>query len=538
MGSRLALALLAGLTGALPGQASPPRPRAAAARPVALVVLVAVDQMRADYLGRYASQWTGGFARIYGGGTVFEHGQQDHAATETAPGHATMLSGRYPTHTGIALNGRGVQDPQSPVLGTLDTIGASPRRFRGTTLYDWMLAADPDARVLSVSRKDRAAIFPIGRARAPVYWLYAGAFNTSRYYADSLPSWVQAFNRRIDPARWAGATWNLLLPDSAYPEPDSMPFENGGADYAFPHRLSATPGADARQLNAFPWIDSLTLAFALVGVQALELGRRNRPDLLSVSLSTTDAIGHAFGPDSREIHDQLLHVDRWLGQFLDSLERLVGTGRTVVVLTGDHGVTPLPEYTVTVRHQPAGRIWLGGVARGASAVLRSRFQSDFGLEFDSGLLVADVASLRSRGVDVDSLADALGAEAASLRGVARVYTPRTLARAPASDWNAELWRHMLPPDYGWLFCAVTAPGYVWSAGGLEAEHGSTNPEDVAVPIAFYGDGIPAQRIERRVSTVNIAPTLAALLGVSPTEPLDGRVLREVLDHHNFSEAHP
>jgi len=536
MGFRAALALVAGLAGALPGQAPPPG--TPAARPIALVVLVAVDQMRADYLARFASQWTGGFARIYRGGTVFEHGQQDHAATETAPGHATMLSGRYPAHTGIALNGRGVQDPQSPMLGTRDTIGASPRRFRGTTLYDWMLARDPDARVLSVSRKDRAAIFPIGRARAPVYWLYDGAFTTSRYYADSLPSWVQAFNRRGSVARWAGATWNLLLPDSAYAEPDSMPFENGGADYVFPHRLVATPGAPARPSNAFPWIDSLTLAFALDGVQALELGRRDRPDLLSISLSTTDAIGHAFGPDSREIHDQLLHVDRWLGQFLDSLARFVPSAATVVVLTGDHGVTPLPEYTVTVRHRPGGRVWLGAVARGARAVLRSGYQADFGLEFDSGLLVADVGALRSRGIDVDSLAGALAAEAASLPGVARVFTPRTLALAPPSDWNAELWRHMIPPDYGWLLCGVTAPGYVWSAGGLDAEHGSTNPEDVAVPIAFYGASIAAQHIARPVSTVDIAPTLAALLGVPPTEPLDGHVLPEVLSHPNREGTDP
>src|SRR5438477_349970 len=301
MGSRAALALVAGLAwaGALSGQAPPPVP--SAARRASLVVLVAVDQMRADYLARYASQWTGGFARIYRGGTVFEHGEQDHAATETAPGHATMLSGRYPAHTGIALNARGVQDPDSPVLGASDEIGASPRRFRGTTLYGWMLAA--------------------------------------------------------------------------------------------------TPGAAARQPNAFPWIDSLTLAFALEGVQALELGRRGRPDLLSVSLSTTDAIGHAFGPDSREIHDQLLHVDRWLGQFFDSLAQLVPAAGTVVVLTADHGVTPLPEYTVTRRHRPGGRVWLGGVARGASAALRTRFPDDFSLDFDSGLLVADQPTLRMRHID-------------------------------------------------------------------------------------------------------------------------------------------
>ena len=516
-----------GLAGAPPAQSPPPAPRPPRLVP-ALVVLVAVDQLRADYLARFAAQWTGGFARIYGGGTVFEHGEQDHAATETAPGHSTMLSGRYPAHTGIALNSRGVQDRDAPVLDATDSVGASPRRFRGTTLYDWMLVGDPDTRVLSVSRKDRAAIFPIGRARVPVYWLYAGSFTTSRYYADSLPSWVQAFNRRIDPARWGGATWSLLLPNSAYAEPDSMPFENGGADYTFPHRLAATPGAAARQLNAFPEIDSLTLAFALEGVHALGLGGRGRPDLLSISLSTTDAIGHAFGPDSREIHDQLLRVDRWVGQFLDSLARLLPPAGPVVVLTSDHGVTSLPEYTVTVRHRPGGRIWLGGLARGASAALRVRLQADFGLETDGGLILADVSALRSRGVDVDSLATALASDAARLPGVARVYTLQTLARAPASERGAELWRHLLPADYSWLICAMTAPGYVWSAGGLDAEHGSANPEDIAVPIAFYGAGIPARRVERRVSTVNIGPTLAALIGVTPTEPVDGAPLSEVL----------
>jgi hypothetical protein len=498
--------------------------------PTKLVVLIAVDQMRADYLSRFAAQWTGGFARIYNGGTVFEHGQQDHAATETAPGHATMLSGRFPAHTGIALNNRGVQDRASPAIDTAaDTVGASPRRFRGTTLYDWMLARDPGTRVLSVSRKDRAAIFPIGRARVPVYWLFDGAFTTSRYYADTLPSWVQAFNARHDAARLSGMTWNLLLPDSAYPEPDSVPFENGGTDYTFPHHFSGLPGAAVRELNQTPWIDSLTLAFALSGVHALQLGSRAGPDLLSISLSTTDAIGHAFGPDSREIHDHLLRVDRWLGQFLDSLAQIVPATNTVLVLTADHGVTSLPEYAVLVRHQRGGRISLIGVARGATAALGHRVAGDFGLDADGGLITADLDALRSHRVDVDSLAAALAAETARLPGVAQVYTPRTLALAPRSDGNAELWRRLLPPDLGWLICAVGAPGYVWSSG-FSAEHGGAHPEDIAVPIAFYGPGIPAQKVERTVSTVDIGPTLAALVGVTPTEPIDGRVLPEVIGH--------
>jgi len=499
-------------------------------RSPSLVVLVIVDQMRADYLARFAHQWTGGFARIYRGGTVFEHGEQDHAATETAPGHATLLSGRYPTHTEIVLNSRGVQDSAAPLIGHDSGPGASPHRFRGTTLVDWLLARDPDTRVLSVSRKDRGAIFPVGRAKVPVFWFDSGAFTTSRYYADSLPAWVQAFNRRRSVERLAEASpaWNLMLPDSAYAEPVSEPFENRGPADAFPHRFPTARDAAVGQIARFPWMDSLTLAFALEGVRALGLGRRANPDVLSISLSTTDAVGHAFGPDSREIHDQLLHVDRWLGQFLDSLGAVIGNDRVVVVLTGDHGVTPIPEYTVTVRHRRAGRVWLGSMARGAAVELRARVGRDFGLEFDSGLLLADVASLKASGIDVDSLAQALGSEAARAPGVARVYTPRTLAAAPASDQRAALWRRLLPADYGWLFCAVTMDGYVWSGGGLGAEHSSANREDIEVPIVFYGPGIRAQRIARPVSTVDIAPTLARLLGVSPMEALDGHVLGEVV----------
>src|SRR5207249_913221 len=310
----------------------------------------------------------------------------------------------------------GVQDSTAPLIGTTGP-GASPRRVRGTELFDWLKAVDPTARALSVSRKDRGAILPIGQSKQQVFWFQSGLFTTSRYYADTLPSWVQAFNSRRLPFKAANTTWTLLLPDSAYKETDNEVWENGGTNVVFPHRLPADSVLAAAAVAGVPAMDSLTLLFALEGFEALRLGRKGT-DLLSVSLSTTDAIGHAFGPDSREIHDQLLHVDRWLGQFFDSLAQLVPAAGTVVVLTADHGVTPLPEYTVTRRHRPGGRVWLGGVARGASAALRTRFPDDFGLDFDSGLLVADLAALRARHIDVDSVAQTLAAEAASLPGVA------------------------------------------------------------------------------------------------------------------------
>ena len=495
--------------------------------PVSLVVVITVDQMRGDYFARYATQYTGGLARIASQAALFPRAVQDHANTETAPGHSTILSGRTPSHTGIVSNDRGVPDPLSPLL---DYAGpaASPIRFNGTTLVDWLHSADPRSRVLSVSRKDRGAILTVGRAQGSVFWWNSGAFTTSRYYADTLPTWVKAFNDRKSAESLAGTTWKLLLPESSYAEPDSMFYENNGADFVFPHALPRTPELMRAQLEKYPWMDSVTMAFALDGARTMELGRRGATDVLAVSLSTTDAVGHSFGPDSREVHDQLLRLDRWLGGFLDSLARLVPTERTVFVLTGDHGVASFPEYTAMVKHKAASRVSLDGLARETSGALRDRFEMDFGFDFNgNGLLIADTSAMRARGVSIDSLSIALAAKARSAPGVVAIYTPKTLAAAPASDLNAVRWRHAIPKEIPWLFCGVLKPGYVWSPGRQIAEHGTMSDETMNVPIAFWGAGVVPHLSNERVRTVDIAPTLAAFLRVRPSEPPDGSVLAGV-----------
>src|SRR6266704_3199087 len=304
------------LCAALSGRTTP-----APSRPK-LVVVITVDQLRADYLNRGKVQLTGGLGQLAAEGAVFTDGYQDHAVTETAPGHSTILSGLWPAHTGIIRNVEGVQDSLAPLLGTVGP-GASPRRFRGTTLVDWLKAVDPTTRVLSVSRKDRGAILPIGRGKEQVYWYQSGLFTTSRYYADSLPTWVQTFNARRLPFKAANTVWSLLLPDSAYKEADNELWEKGGAGVVFPHRLPLDSVQAAAAVAGVPAMDSLTLLFALEGFEALRLGRKGT-DLLAVSLSTTDAIGHAYGPDSREIHDQVLRLDRYLAWFLKRLTDRVG----------------------------------------------------------------------------------------------------------------------------------------------------------------------------------------------------------------------
>jgi arylsulfatase A-like enzyme len=513
------------ITGVTPIAGRPAFP----ARPAAprLVVILVVDQMRGDYLDRWAAQWIGGFRRLRENGLVFINGMQDHAVTQTAPGHTTILSGRFPARTGIVTNGVGVSDAGAPLVPGPGP-GASPRRFIGTTLVDWLRAARPGVRFLSVGGKDRSAILLVGRARGPVFWYANGQFATSRYYSDTLPFWVAAYNRRGWGGVLAGRRWELLLPSGAYPEPDAEAYEGEGDEAAFPHPLPREPDRAARELVRFPWLDSLALDFALEGTRVLALGAGTGADLLAVGLSATDVIGHRFGPDSREIHDQLLRLDRWLGWFLDSLAVLVPPTRTLVVLTSDHGVTPFPERGRR-EGRAGGRLGpaMTAILTAANRRLAPRAGTGAPLTASSGLIAGDLARLRASGVNTDSLAAALAAELAKVEGVARVYTPAALRAAPPEDSMAARWRRSLPDGFPWLAGAVAQPGYIWAGPERSTSHGTPNSDDVRVPIVFFGSGLPAGRVSRPVRTVDIAPTLARLLGIRPLEPVDGVVLEEV-----------
>lgn len=491
-----------------------------------LVVLIAIDQMRGDYLGRYRNEWRGGFRRILQNAAWFPDGRQDHAITETAPGHATMLSGRDPGHVGIVTNELGVPDPSTHLLEVGGT-GASPHRFIGTALYDWMRAADSASKVLSVSRKDRGAILPVGRARAPVFWYAGDRFTSSTYYyPDSLPAWVRRFNSRPWAQALAGKRWSLMAPEATYHEVDDQAWENDGADQLFPHQLPTTARALALALPNYPWMDSLTAAFALEGVRQLGLGRGRGTDLLVVSFSATDYVGHAFGPDSREIHDQLLRLDRTIGRLEDSLARLVPGGQILFALTGDHGVTPFPEAAIAAGRS-GGRVSLDRPVRATNDSLQDQLGADPKLSSESGLVSADLSVLRRGNIDIDSLARSLAAMASATPGIRQVYTPVTLAEAPATDVDAARWRRSLTASYGWLICAAVDTGWIWASGPGYTTHGSSNPDDVVVPIAFWGPGIRPGLNSRTARTVDIAPTLAALLKLTPLEALDGVPLPEV-----------
>lgn len=520
------LLLLAACAPASVAGQAPATPGSQDTRP-ALVVFIAVDQMRPDYFERWADQLSGGLRRLRDKGAFYSRGEQDHAITETAPGHSTMLSGRSPASTGIVTNELGVTDSTSPLIG-VPGLGASPRRFRGTTLYDWMREADATSRALSVSGKDRGAILPLGRAKAPVFWYRFGSFTTSTWYSDSLPGWMERWNERGGASRLADKSWDLLLDASAYAEPDSQAWERGGQAFLIPKRFSSDSQRVTIELTASPWLDSLNLDVALDGARALELGRRpGRTDLLAVSLSATDIIGHTYGPDSREIHDHILRLDRFLGWFMDSLAKVVPAERTLYVLTADHGVTSFPEFA-RWKGKMGGRARGDSVVLAAEVALQQRHQRSFGLNFNNGLVYGDVPALREAGVNLDSLASALASGLARNSGVTRIYTPRSLATADTTDLDAMRWRRSIPSDFPWLAAASLAPGYIWTFSPSATTHGTTNRDDVLVPIVFMGKGITPGRYTTRARTVDIAPTLASLLGLKPAETVEGRVLAEVV----------
>jgi predicted AlkP superfamily pyrophosphatase or phosphodiesterase len=492
-----------------------------------LVVFIAVDQLRGDMLDRHRSHLNAGYARLMRG-AWFVNGFQDHAITETAPGHASTMSGRFPRSTGIMSNAAGVVDPNYRLItGSPSEIAASPMRFQGTTLFDWLTAKDPRARALSVSMKDRSAILMIGRSKQDVYWYSpSGAFTTSTYYRDTLPGWVTAFNARRIPHRYAGAEWRLLRDSSQYPEPDSVPVENMGRGVVFPHFFPDDSAAAASYVRATPTMDSLTALFALEGLRQTGIGRGPHTDVLAVSFSATDVIGHSYGPDSREAHDNELRLDQTIGWFLDSLYRMRDSSSVIIALTGDHGIQPIPELA-RQRGEATGnqglRVSLKAQLVAMRAALRAAGVDTTAFYSDGETITLDRDAFTRAKVNADSVVDSFAGVLRKVPGVLRVDRMRDIRRADfALDPIARRWAHQLPPSSPVDLVVTLTKFSLWVP--YPATHGSPHDLDAHVPIIFYGPGIKPGRYADFARVVDMAPTLAALVGVRATERLDGVVL--------------
>lgn len=499
-----------------------------------LIVLLVIDQLPQFLVERYDTLFVGGFRRLLDDGRVYSRAFHEHARTSTAPGHATIAAGVHPQRHGIVGNNwsepsgeewvlvENFLDSTEKIVGLPGGRGFSPRVLQATTLADWLLAADPEARILAVSGKVRGAVPMAGQDRNHVYVLsddYGPAFVTSTYYRDSAPAWVRRFNQGPLAAMLADSVWESTVPAAAgLSRPDTTEYERRGAHVAFPHGFAAEEEVWSRRPQGFmrwfwrtPMLDEASIAFAIEGVGALGLGRRDGVDLLSLGLSATDPIGHTYGPHSREQLDNLLRLDRALGELFEFLDEAVGRERYIVALTADHGALAAPEYRRELG-EVGVRIPLSEVSDALQAVDEVVASSD-----------AELHARRAAALETfDFVADAM------TREELLAADPSTPLAASADSFLV-LYRRSFRPD------RAISPGERgvlvrlregYMVDDAVATHGSPYMYDRHVPLVFMGPGIEPGRRAEVVATVDVAPTLASLLGVRAPTDLDGRALIE------------
>jgi predicted AlkP superfamily pyrophosphatase or phosphodiesterase len=507
-----------------------------------LVVMVVVDQLRGDLLDRYSSVFTGGFKRLLDEGLVYSNALHDHAGTETAAGHAAIATGVYPARAGIPANawreGTGadmrpvyhVLDPEEDLVGIRGSTGASPRVLRRTGIADWMIMADPTAKVLSFSAKDRAAVLTGGKNQVGVYWFDAklGRFVTSTYYRSRNPSWLSRFNEAGMGSYRGDSVWASTVPPEVahLSAPDTADFEGDGVHTYFPHRFYQELD-DPRREDFFLWfeqtpmLDRTTLVLAQVAVSEEGLGQEyGRTDFLSLSLSQTDRVGHAYGPLSREQMDNLLRLDRGLGKFFDFLDNFVGHENYVVGFTSDHGVLTVPERF------EGGGLRLTDVHRTSleKALLNAIEEAGKLGEFDPTKAMANAVSGLPFVGPVYTQTELLVAEVGD-----------TLPVGAADDSLFALFQHSYTPGRAAGLLSTYGVEMWWAEKVLSwnleqaTTHGSPYLYDRWVPLILMGPGIEAGRVDDLVTPMDLAPTLAEMARIPFPDDLNGKPLIRVLD---------
>jgi predicted AlkP superfamily pyrophosphatase or phosphodiesterase len=548
------------------------RPQTARTR---LVLLIVVDQFRYDYLERFDDLFApNGLRRLMRDGASWAEANYDHTPTYTAPGHATLMTGTWPSENGIVANNwferetgkrvSSVTDDETLLLGGKEgEKGSSPRRLLVSTLGDELrLATNDRAKVIGISVKNRSAILPAGRRANAAYWfsLNTGNMVSSTYYFKSLPAWVERFNAKRVADKFYGARWDRLLPESEY-------LKRAGADApawedidtakdtnTFPHIITggarqARDRAFYKALDYAPFSNDLLVAFAKEALEHESLGADDDTDVLSVSFSANDYVGHRFGPYSQEAMDMTLRVDRQIAELLGAVDARVGLQHTLVVFTADHGVAPIPEQAAAL-NLPGRRIKKEDVLGAIKAAIKERYGSknradDYIQQFRvnneeregfiNGNLYFNAAALKRDGVELEELSRVAGEAALTVAGTARYFTRAQLEAGsiPPADLIARRVLHGFHPQrsgdllilyqpYSILFGDPDDPADPRDA----ATHGSPYSYDTHVPLMLMGNGLKSGRYIEAATPADIAPTLAALLGVQSPSNATGRVLVE------------
>jgi predicted AlkP superfamily pyrophosphatase or phosphodiesterase len=519
-----------------------------AAKRVRLVVGVMIDQLRYDYLTRFEDQFgEGGFKRLLSGGANFTNANYIHTPTYTACGHATFMSGATPSMNGIVGNewydresGRritSVSDARVKLLGGREGAnGMSPSKMLGSTIGDELkLVSNGQSKIVGVSFKDRSAILPAGKRPNGAYWYDANTGNlvSSTYYFNDLPEWVKKFNREMRPDRFFGKRWERLLPEAAYQRStaDEMPYEKFRAGNKFPYTITGgeeLPGPRFHsQFEYTPFANEYLVDFAKAAIENERLGADDVTDLLTVSFSANDLVGHMYGPYSHEAQDMTLRTDRALAELFNYLEQKVGLDRVVVALTADHGVAPVPEHAQ--QYGFGGKIEPKSVSDSVQNALNQRFgEEKWVTAFVNGNVYLDEAAIERRKLDVEEVERAASQAVSKVAGVGEVFTrsqilsgrlPQTMiARSVANGFHAARNGNLV---------VVPQPFY-FIGEGVTTTHGTPYSYDTHVPVIFFGAGVAAGSFHTACSPADIAPTLAALLRIQAPSNNVGRILGEAI----------
>jgi predicted AlkP superfamily pyrophosphatase or phosphodiesterase len=509
-----------------------------------LIVGIVVDQMRWDYLyryNRYAED--GGIKRMMKNGFNCDNTYITYAPTITAPGHASIYTGSVPAIHGIVgniwidrLSNQEIycaEDKTVKSIGSLTSAGLmSPVNMLATTICDELrLATNFKSKVVGVAIKDRGSILPAGHSANAAYWYdpAVGNWITSSYYMNKLPKWVDDFNAKKLVDKYYEQGWNTLYPINTYihSSADAKLYETKtlGAN-VFPYILKQYVGKDYSKIPTTPYGNSLTAEFAKTALVNEKLGEDDITDFLAVSFSSSDYIGHSYGPNSIEEEDNFLRLDKELGAFLDFLDERVGKGEYLCFLSADHGVSQAPEF-LRENKIPANRFSLELIS-----TLNGQLKEQFGKDS----IIADIANyqlvlnkdlIKTSGFSIEEIKKVLIKNLSSVPGVARAFDLENMMQVPLNALIKDMLVNGYYPNRCGDIQIILQPQWIEWHSPTGTTHGLWNPYDAHIPLLWYGWGIKAGSSPREVSILDIAPTLAALLKIQKPSGSVGKVIGEI-----------
>lgn len=514
-----------------------------------LVVGIVVDQMRQDYLYRFSPLFGDeGFNRLIEEGFQFKNAHYNYVPTYTAPGHASIYTGTTPSYHGIIANAwfdksldrstYCVSDASVSAVGGSEQNGRmSPRNLKTTTITDeLLLTTNFRSRVVGVSIKDRGSILPAGHNPTGAYWFDSktGNFITSSYYSEALPQWAKEFNDEKKVREYLKKDWTTLNPIESYVEstPDDVPYERsfkGQESAVFPYelkKLSKNNGLGI--IRTTPYGNSIVLDMALAALEGENLGNDEITDFLAISFSSTDYVGHAFGPNSIELQDTYLRLDLEIGRLLQALDERFGDDY-LVFLTADHGVVEVPLFLEDMKIS-GGYISQKNLAPDLSDKLDEKFgEGEWIKEMSNNQIFLDHDLIKEKGLSPSVFRTFVKETIASFDGVANVYTADELLLRNATDPIKKRFENGYNQKMSGDIVVRLSSGYLVDSGyGRQGTtHGSGYTYDTHVPIIFYGKNIPIGKSVKEVTITDIAPTLSMLLDISLPSACTGQPLEEL-----------